>query len=111
MWKVLEDLITGDPSIKGPKYKPKLEAALVSAQSVETKTWSKQRGHLDVGQWVCNLVGTSKDATVWQISSSKRWSPENGLSKYLPGDHQSSFYVVLHMTFSNEANNIMVGLL
>ena len=68
-------------------------ASPVCSKSVETKTQSKQKGHLDLGQWVSNLPGTLKDATVnvQQISSPERWSPENVLSSYLAGDNQSSF--------------------
>ena len=65
----------------------------MSTKSVGFKTQSEQRGHLDLGQWVCNLVDTIKDATaaVQQISSAKRWSSESVLSSYLVGDHQLSF--------------------
>ena len=78
---------------QGPKYEPKLKkivkpqinhpygtrsktkATPVSVQSVETDTQSEQKGHLGLGQWVGNLLGTIKDATVWQISRAERWSP------------------------------------
>ena len=109
--KSQEDPTLTDPSIKGPKYEPKLKikkktqvchpcgtrsktkAAPVSTKSVELNTQSKQRKHLGLGQWVSNLIGTIKDATVTsgKISSAKRWSPENVLSSYLAGDHQLSF--------------------
>ena len=58
----------------------KIKAAPVSIQSVETDTHSEQKGHLGLGQWARNLFGTIKDATVWEISSAKRWSLENVLS-------------------------------
>ena len=104
------DPITSDPSIKGPKFNPKVKkldsksqtcyqygtrsktkAASVSVQSVEADTQCKQRGHLGLGQWVGHFYGSVKDAAVQQLSSAKRWSPENILSSYLAGDHQSSF--------------------
>ena len=71
----------------------KTKAAPVSTKSAEPETQSEQRDHLGLVQWVGNLVGTGKDGTValWHISSPKRWSPENVLSSYLAGDHQSSF--------------------
>ena len=52
-------------------------------------------GSRPVGQ---NFLGSVKGAAVQQLNSAKRWSPENVLSSYLAGDHQSSFQVVLHMT-------------
>ena len=76
------------------------KAAPLSTKSLKTKTQSELRGHLGLGQWVGNLVGTVKDATVaiQQKSSAKRWSPENLLPSYLAGDDQSSFKAVLPMT-------------
>ena len=80
--KSQEDQITADPSIKEPKYEPKwknlknpqichpygtrskTKAAPISTKSVEINTQSRSRGHLDLCQWVSNLVGTVKDATV-----------------------------------------------
>ena len=81
-----------DPSIKGPKYEPKLgkivkpqichphgtrsktKTAPVFAKSLETKTQSEARGCFDLGHWVSNLVDTIKHATVTvrQISSAER---------------------------------------
>ena len=80
--KSQEDQITTDPSIKAPRYEPKLKkiikcqinhpfgtrsktkAAPVSAQSVETDTQSEQKGSLGLGQWVRNSLGTIQDAVV-----------------------------------------------
>ena len=40
------------------------QAAPVFVQSVETDTQSEQKGHLGLGQWVGNLLGIIRDATV-----------------------------------------------
>ena len=104
------DPTTSDPSIKGPKFdskvkecdaKPqishnygtrsKTKAASASVQSVEPDTHYEQRGHSGLGQWVGQFLGSIKEAAVQQLSSAKRWSPDNMLSCYLTGDHQSSF--------------------
>ena len=107
--KSQEDQITADPSIKGPRYEPKLKkivkpqisqpydtrsktkATPVSVQLVEPDTQIEQKGHICVGKWVGTLLGTIEEATVQKISRTKRWSPENVLSSYLAEDHQSSF--------------------
>ena len=107
--KSQEDQIKTDPSIKAPKYQPKLKkivkpqvghpygtrsktkAAPVFFQSVETNTHSEEGGHSSLDQWVRIFFGSVKDAADWQISSAKRWFPENMLSSYLAQDHQSSF--------------------
>ena len=110
------DPITSDPSIKGPQFDPKSKKINAKPQnsypygtSSKTKTASasvqsvkadyEQRGHSGLGQWVGQFFGYIKEAAVWQLGSAKRWSPENMLSYYLAADHQSSFSVVLHMTW------------
>ena len=105
------DPLTSDPSIKGPKFEPnvikklrdkpqishqygtrsKTKAASASVQSGISDTHFEQRGHSGLGQWVRQFFGSVKEATVRQISSADRWSPDNILSNYLTGDHQSSF--------------------
>ena len=105
------DPLTPDPSIKGPKFDPKVRklkdselqmchpygtrskttAASASVQSVTPDTHFEQRGHSGLGQWVRQCFGSVKEAAVQQLSSAKRWSPDNILSTYLTGDHQSSF--------------------
>ena len=104
------DPTTSDPSIKAPKFDPKLKkintkpqisrpygtglktkAASASVQSVEADTHYEQRGHSGLGQWVRQFFGSIKEAAVQQLGSAKRWSPEKMLSSYLAGDHQSSF--------------------
>ena len=70
--KSQEDQITSDPSIRGPKYEPKLKkiikpqishpygtrsktkVAQVSVQSAETDTQSEQKGNLGLDQWAGN---------------------------------------------------------
>ena len=44
-------------------------------------------GGILVGQF----FGSVREAAVQQLSSAKRWSPDNTLSTYLTGDHLSSF--------------------
>ena len=104
------DPITSDPSIKGPKFDPKVrtfdtepqigdnygtwsktKAASTSVHSVEPDTHYEQRGHSGLGQWIRQFFGSIKKAAVLQLGSAKRWSPENMLSSYSTGDHQSSF--------------------
>ena len=105
------DPLTPDPSIKGPKFDPKMrklkdtepqishpygtrsktKAASASVQSVVPDTHFEQRGHSGLGQWVRQFFGSVKEAAVQQLSSAKRWSLDNILSTYLTGDHQSSF--------------------
>ena len=105
------DPLTPDPSIKGPKFDPKVrklkdsepqichpygtrsktKAASASVQSVVPDTHFEQRGHSGLGQLVGQFFGSVKEAAVQQLSSAKRWSPDNILSTYLTGDHQSSF--------------------
>ena len=105
------DPLTSDPSIKGPKFEPtvikklrdkpqishqygtrsKTKAASASVQSGVSDTHFEQRGHSGLGQWVRQFFGSVKEAAVQQISSADRWSPDNILSNYLTGDHQSSF--------------------
>ena len=104
------DPLTSDPSIKGPKFdlkvkklnnepqishpygtRSKTKAASASVQSVEPDIHFEQRGHSGLGQCVRQFFGPVKEAAVQQLSSAERWSPDNILSSYLTGDHQSSF--------------------
>ena len=103
------DPLTSDPSIKGPKFDPKVKqlkepqichpygtrsktkATSASVQSVVPDTHFEQRGHSGLGQWVRQFFGSVKEAAVQQLSSAERWSPDNILSTYLTGDHQSFF--------------------
>ena len=103
------DPTTSDSSIKGPKFDPKVrkfdksqishhystrsktKAASSSVQSVKAYIQTEQRGHVGLSQWVGQGFGSIKEATAQQLGSAKRWSPENMLSSYLTGDHQSSF--------------------
>ena len=105
------DPLTSDPSIKGPKFDPKVrklkdktpqichpygtrsktKAASTSVQSDVPDTHFDQRGHSGLGCWVGQFFGSVKEAAVRQINSADRWSPDNILSSYLTGDHQSSF--------------------
>ena len=105
------DPLTSDPSIKGPKFDPKVikklrdkpqishpygtrsktKAASASVQSVVPDTHFEQRGHSGLGQWVGQFFGSVKEAAVQQLNSADRWSLDNILSNYLTGDHQSSF--------------------
>ena len=104
------DPTTSDPNIKGPKFDPKVKkvkdkpqishnhgtrsktkAASASVQSVESDTHYEQRGHSGLGEWVRQFFSSVKEAAVQQLGSAKRWSPDNMLSSYLTGDHQSSF--------------------
>ena len=104
------DRKTSDSSIKGPKFDPKVrkfdtkpqighhygtrsktKAASASGQSVELDIHYEQRGHSGLGQWVRQFFGSIKEAAVQQLGSAERLSPENMLSSYLAGDHQSSF--------------------
>ena len=103
------DPLISDPSIKGPKFDPKVKkvnqpqichpygtrsktkAASASVQSEIPDTHFEQRGHSVLGQWVRQFFGSVKEAAVQQLSSAERWSPDNILSTYLTGDHQSSF--------------------
>ena len=108
--KSQRDPITSDPSIKGPKFDPKVrkldgspqighnyetrsktKAASASVQSVKPDTHFEQREHSGLGQWVGQFFVSVKDAAVQQLGSAKRWSPDNILSSYLTGYHQSSF--------------------
>ena len=103
------DPLTSDPSIKGPKFDPKVKtfdtkpqishnygtrsktkAASASVQSVEPDTYNEQRGQSGLGQTVGHFFGSIKEAVVRQLGSAKRWSPYNMLSSYLTGFHQSS---------------------
>ena len=112
------DPLTPDPSIKGPKFDPKVrklkdvkpqichpygtrsktKATPASVQSIIPDTHFQQRGHSGLGQWVGQFFGSVKEAAVQQLSSAERWSLDNILLTYLTGDHQSSFKEVLHMT-------------
>ena len=103
--------LTPDPSIKGPKFDPKVrklkdsepqiyhpygtrsktKATSASVQSVIPDTHVEQRGHSGLGQWVGQFFGSFKETAVRQLSSAKRWSLDNILSTYSTGDHQSSF--------------------
>ena len=105
------DPLPSDPSIKGPKFDPsvtkklrnkpqichpygtrsKTKAASTSVQSDVADTHFDQRGHSGLGHWVGQFFGSVKEAAVRQINSADRWSPDNILSNYLTGDHQSSF--------------------
>ena len=103
------DPLTSDPSIKGPKFDPKVKkvnepkichpygtrsktkATSASVQSVVPDTRFEQRRHSGLGQWVGEFFGSVKEAAVQQLSSAERWSLDNILSTYLTGDHQSSF--------------------
>ena len=104
------DPLTSDPSIKGPKFDPKVrklrdkpqichpygtrsktKATSTSLQSDVSDAHFDQRGHSGLGHWVGQFFGSVKEATVRQINSADRWSPDNILSNYLTGDHQSSF--------------------
>ena len=105
------DPLTSDPSIKGPKFDPKVrklkdikpqishpygtrsntKAASASMQSEVSDTHFEQRGHSGLGQWVGQFFHSVKEAAVQQLNSAKRWSPDSILSTYLAGDHQSSF--------------------
>ena len=77
------DPITSDPSIKGPKFDPKVrtlndspqighnygtrsktKAASASVQSVEPDTYFEQRGHSGLDQWVRQFLGSIKEAAV-----------------------------------------------
>ena len=76
------DPLTSDPSIKGPKFDPKVKkvnepqichlygtrsktkAASASVQSVIPDTHFEQRGHSGLGQWVRQFFGSVKEATV-----------------------------------------------
>ena len=77
------DPTTSDPSIKGPKFDPKVrkfdikpqighnygtrsktKAASASVQSVEPDTHYEQRGHSGLGQWVGQFFGSIKEAVV-----------------------------------------------
>ena len=69
----------------------KTKAASASIQSVIPDTYFEQRGHSGLGQWVRQFFGSVKETAVQQLSSAKGWSPDNILSTYLTGDHQSSF--------------------
>ena len=77
------DPLTPDPSIKGPKFDPKVrklrdkpqichpygtrsktKAASASVQSVIPDTYFEQRGHSGLGQWVGQFFGSVKEAAV-----------------------------------------------
>ena len=83
--------ITSDPSIKGPKFDPKMKkldskpqichlygtrlktkAVSASVQSVEANTQCEQRGHSGLSQRVRHSFGSIKDAVVQQLGSAKR---------------------------------------
>ena len=103
------DPLTSDPSIKGPKFDPKVKkfdkpqighnfgtrsktkTASASVKSGEPDMHCEQRGHSGLGQWVRQIFGSVKEAAVQQLGSAKRWSLDYMLSSYLTGDHQSSF--------------------
>ena len=105
------DPLTSDPSIKGPDFEPKVikklrdkpqishlygprsktKASSASVQSGIPDNHLEQRGHSGLGQWVRQFFGSVKEAAVQQLNSADRWSPDNILSNYLTGDHQSSF--------------------
>ena len=102
--------LTSHPSIKGPKFDPKVrklnespqighnygtrsktKAASASVKSVVPDTHFEQREHPGLGQWVGQFFGSIKEAAVQQLSSAERWSLDNILLSYLTGDHLSSF--------------------
>ena len=77
------DPTTSDPSIKGPKFDPKVKkfdtkpqishnygtwsktkSVSASVQSVEPDTHNEQKGHSGLGQWVRQLFGSIKEAAV-----------------------------------------------
>ena len=76
------DPLTPDPSIKGPKFEPKMKkvnqpqichpygtrsktkATSASVQSVIPDTHFEQRGHSGLGQWVGQFFGSVKEAAV-----------------------------------------------
>ena len=76
------DPLTSDPSIKGPKFDPKVKkvnqpqichpygtrsktkATSASVQSVVPDTHFEQRGHSGLGQWVRQFFGSVKEAAV-----------------------------------------------
>ena len=77
------DPTASDPSIKGPKFDPKVKifdvkpqishnygirsktkATSASVQSVEPDTHLEQRGHSGLGQWVKQIFGSIKEAVV-----------------------------------------------
>ena len=115
------DPTTSNPSIKGPKFDPKMrklndkpqishnygtrsktKGASASVNSVEPDIHYQQRGHSGLGHWVGQIFGSIKEAVVQQLDSAKRWSLDNMFFSYLTGDHQSSFKIVLHMTLEIE---------
>ena len=67
----------------------KTKAASTSVQSDMSDIHFDQRGHSGLGQWVGQFFGSVKEAAVRQLNSADRWSPDNILSNYLTGDHQS----------------------
>ena len=102
--------ITSHPSIKGPKFDPKVrkfdtkpqivhnygtrsktKAASASVQSAEADTNYEQREKSGLGQWVRQFFGSVMEAAVQQLGSAERWSAEYIFSSYLAGDHHSSF--------------------
>ena len=103
------DPLTSEPSIKGPKFDPKVKkvnqpqichpygtrsktkAISASVQSVVPDIHLEQRGHSGLGQWVRQFFGSVKEAAVQQLSSAETWCPDKILSTFLTGDHQSSF--------------------
>ena len=76
------DPLTSDPSIKGPKFEPKIKkvnqpqichpygtrsktkAPSTSIQSLVPDTHFEQRGHSGLGQWVGQFIGSVKEAAV-----------------------------------------------
>ena len=56
----------------------KTKVAQVPTKSLKTKYYSELRGHLGLGQWVSNLVGTIMDATV---RSGNLVVPKGGLQR------------------------------
>ena len=64
------------------------KATPISVHSTDIQ--DEWRGHLGLGQWVRNSFGPIRDAAGQQLNSAESWSPENVLSSYLAGDHQSS---------------------
>ena len=69
--------------------RPKLPQSLYS--EVNLTHIVNREGHSGLGQWFGQFFGSIKEAAVQQLGSTERWSPDNMLSSYITGDHQSSF--------------------